>query len=1053
MNELKLVENKIEFFNNIVQSTILHIQTNKSLQILLENEYNTCIQLLSNLNDKIVQLNLYISTNYDKEVIIGKLQVINNELSSILKSYGTESFEKLLTVCFGNNKYIQTNDSILLLKNELLKNYFHPTGYKVVHHKPPDDNTEDTEHFHCSDIMLTSSNFHNKVYGMKVYIKNVSVNKSLIVFGVVDDVVVEFLNNPFISNKLDIIKKNIPSSEKMFHTEMFNKYLSSLSLKELLVSSHTEIYNKFIGYSYLYKIMKNKPLNSIIKDFLLSDLYSKRNMLLLLFFNMDEYENTFIAYILYDLLSNDNNIQDEQNVLFNSMPLIVRQFFYSSMKKIIHNTNDYSNKDVQSVSLEQRIHLLKTPSSVKDKAFIKLKEIKSKTEDNNSKARHYLDGLLNIPFGIFKSEPILNVMANNRAHFNHLTERLIQQNKLNYSIPKKDKYTNMEIIIHVKNIKDAIYNCDANINSVSKTDVNQMKNRMIQGDKQQLIENITTIQSILDNDDDSIDKINKKHTKTDLKQHITKLIQKYSTNESVLNKLCNISTPSITQQEIDVINTHIDHIQTNNTSINKYLCGVGAILDKSVYGNRPAKLQIEKIIGQWINGEQKGYCFGFEGPPGVGKTTLAKKGIADCLKDENEISRPFSFIQMGGDTNGSTIHGHNYTYVGSNWGSIVQILMDTQIMNPIIYIDEVDKISKTEHGREIIGILTHLLDFSQNDKFQDKFFHGIEVDMSKALFILSYNDPSMIDPILLDRIHRIQFQYLSTEDKIVITKLYLLPEILSNMGLDEMIVIDDIAIQYLVEKYTLESGVRKLKELLFEIIGEININIFKNMIQLESYPIHITIPDIQTYLKDRNEVIPPEIYDHSHVGIINGMWANSLGQGGILKIFAQFFPSAHFMDLKLTGLLEKVMQESMHVAETLSWSLTSKERKEVIVSDKHKYGIHIHAGEGSVSKDGPSGGVAITTLIYSLLNDLKIRNNFAITGEIDLNGNVCEIGGLDLKIIGSIKSGVTSFIFPHKNIKDYHKLLKKYDNNDIFTNISFYPVNTIHEVFEIIFDN
>ena len=161
---------------------------------------------------------------------------------------------------------------------------------------------------------------------------------------------------------------------------------------------------------------------------------------------------------------------------------------------------------------------------------------------------------------------------------------------------------------------------------------------------------------------------------------------------------------------------------------------------KSVYGHENAKIEIEKIIGQWINGENKGYCFGFEGCPGVGKTSLAKKGIADCLKDEDGVSRPFSFIKIGGDSNGSTLHGHNYTYVGSTWGSIVQILMDTQIMNPIIYIDEVDKISKTENGKELIGILTHLLDFSQNDSFQDKYFNGVNIDLSKVLFILSYND-------------------------------------------------------------------------------------------------------------------------------------------------------------------------------------------------------------------------------------------------------------------------------------------------------------------------
>ena len=171
-------------------------------------------------------------------------------------------------------------------------------------------------------------------------------------------------------------------------------------------------------------------------------------------------------------------------------------------------------------------------------------------------------------------------------------------------------------------------------------------------------------------------------------------------------------------------------------------------LDTSVYGHETAKKQISRIIGQWINGEQDGYCFGFEGPPGIGKTSIAKFGLANCLKDDQGNSRPFSMIQMGGDCQGSTLVGHSYTYVGSNWGNVVQILIDTKCMNPIIFIDEVDKVSNTEHGRELIGILTHLLDPTQNDSFQDKYFAGINIDVSRALFVLSYNSPEAIDRIL-----------------------------------------------------------------------------------------------------------------------------------------------------------------------------------------------------------------------------------------------------------------------------------------------------------------
>ena len=135
--------------------------------------------------------------------------------------------------------------------------------------------------------------------------------------------------------------------------------------------------------------------------------------------------------------------------------------------------------------------------------------------------------------------------------------------------------------------------------------------------------------------------------------------------------------------------------------------GITNTINNSVHGHNNAKRQLERIIGQWITGEQSGYCFGFEGPPGVGKTSLAKKGLAKCLKDNEGVERPFSFIAMGGASNGSTLAGHNYTYVGSTWGKIVDILMESKCMNPIIFIDELDKISNTENGKELTGILTH----------------------------------------------------------------------------------------------------------------------------------------------------------------------------------------------------------------------------------------------------------------------------------------------------------------------------------------------------------
>jgi ATP-dependent Lon protease len=414
-------------------------------------------------------------------------------------------------------------------------------------------------------------------------------------------------------------------------------------------------------------------------------------------------------------------------------------------------------------------------------------------------------------------------------------------------------------------------------------------------------------------------------------------------------------------------------------------------------------------------------------------------------------------IQMGGDSNGSTLHGHNYTYVGSTWGSIVQILIDKRCMNPIIFIDEVDKISRTEHGKEIVGILTHLLDPAQNDCFQDKYFTGIDLDLSKALFILSYNDVDAIDKILLDRVHRIKFNSLTLEDKLVISKTHILPDVYKKMGLEDTIVFADDVLKFIIDEYTSESGVRKLKEIMFEIVGEINLDILKNNDTDYELPINISIADIKTkYFKDKREVIIRKVPEESLVGFANGMFATSHGNGGTLPIHAKFFPSEQFLELKLTGLQQDVMRESMHVSLTVAWNLTSEERKKQVRSlydgENNKYGINIHPGDGSVQKDGPSAGGIITIALYSLLNDIPIKAKTAMTGEIQMSGDITAIGGLNYKILGSIKAGVREFIYPKENKKDFEEFYEKYKNDAVLKDIKFHEVSHVSEALELILD-
>jgi ATP-dependent Lon protease len=277
------------------------------------------------------------------------------------------------------------------------------------------------------------------------------------------------------------------------------------------------------------------------------------------------------------------------------------------------------------------------------------------------------------------------------------------------------------------------------------------------------------------------------------------------------------------------------------------------------------------------------------------------------------------------------------------------------------------------------------------------------------------------------------------------------------MGLQGVIQFTKDVLKFIIDEYTCESGVRKLKEILFEIVGEINLEILKNFETTYDIPINISIEDIKTkYFKDKQEMLIRKVSDKNEIGYINGMYATSIGTGGTLPIHAKYFPSDKFLDLKLTGLQQDVMRESMHVSLTVAWNLTSLERQLELRQKydiiNNKCGINIHTGDNAVSKDGPSGGCAITCALYSLLNNISIKPEFGITGEIQMSGEVTAIGGLNYKILGSIKSNVKSFIFPKENEKDFNEFLEKYKEDSIIKGVKFYPISNVTEALDLILD-
>jgi ATP-dependent Lon protease len=1008
-----LIEDRIVHIRSIIRNTILSIQNYKKMNIFSNSDVAICMSTLTELYESTNDIMSRLKTE-TIDTSISSLQKIIDKMSLIISGYGTQNMDDLLYITFGSEFANFTGSDEMMGKFALIKKHIHPTGYKIITSKTRTKTDklcldkigeahviDKSPMLECFDYDKPTASFQYKVGGVKLVLVS-STNKTMVITGIVDEINVAYITNPYIARRMREIE-----------TTALQTFLGAMTLKDILINGNgdiAKISNKILmtGVS-----CKRDKLETTISKFTDYDMCGQRNMIIeLLLCDQADMETQYIAYLLYDLLA--SNVKEgldsnEQVMIYDSMSWKIKCLFKDAMKHTIKYTQQISQKyDISRVSLEQQVYLMRVPDAVKDRAIVKLKEIKGKSDESGAKARQYLEGLLKIPFGIHREEPIMRSTKDMNAKF----ANLIESSTSILPITKKTNYTNVEIGRYLNDLGDKLTR-EIGLDKMSVAQINSV---------------ISQIVSI----------------PTTLKTKAAKIteINRYLETATVDDKL------RIFQSLVPLAGD-IQTLTRDLVNFRKSIGEVEEILDGSVHGHEHAKKQLTKVVCQWISGTQTGYSFGFEGSPGVGKTSLAKNGLSQCLKDENGEPRPFFLIALGGSCNGSSLQGHGYKYVNSIWGEIAQAAMDAKCMNFIILFDEVDKISNTEQGKEITGILTHLIDPTQNDQFQDKYFNGVPIDLSKGLFIFSYNDPNKIDSILLDRIHRVKFDNLTTDDKLVIARKYIIPEIETKMGFSGVVEISDEIILEIVNSYTMEPGVRKFKEIMYDLFGEINIELLKHEDIFREIPVVIKLDDLENkYLKKKSKVREKKIHDHPTVGTICGLWANALGKGGIIPIEVSSFPSSVFMDLKLTGMQGDVMKESMNVAKTLAFSLCDEVTKKRILEEYKNKGIHIHTPDGATNKDGPSAGTAETTAIYSLLTNRPILNTVAITGEMDLNGNVTAIGGLEHKIDGGIRAGVTKFLFPKENAKEFKDYMEKHTPP---ANIEFVEVSTIQEVFPHVF--
>lgn len=268
----------------------------------------------------------------------------------------------------------------------------------------------------------------------------------------------------------------------------------------------------------------------------------------------------------------------------------------------------------------------------------------------------------------------------------------------------------------------------------------------------------------------------------------------------------------------------------------KFLSDTRDSLDKAVYGMQPAKTQVMQLLAQWIaNPGSVGNVIALKGPMGVGKTSFAKNGVANVLK------RPFEFFSLGGATDSAGFVGHSYTYEGSMWGRVVDSLISARSMNPVMYFDELDKVSETAHGQEIISMLIHLTDRSQNSQFHDRYFAGIDIDLSQCLFVFSFNDESKVHPILKDRMQVIHCTGYSADDKFQIVEKYVWPQMLERTNFKDLKITNE-AIKFLIREYSSEEeGVRTLIRALETLTTRINLLRIADESTAKSYPFYLKI--------------------------------------------------------------------------------------------------------------------------------------------------------------------------------------------------------------------
>lgn len=513
------------------------------------------------------------------------------------------------------------------------------------------------------------------------------------------------------------------------------------------------------------------------------------------------------------------------------------------------------------------------------------------------------------------------------------------------------------------------------------------------------------------------------------RQKILELQLEEDTEKHLMKEVSKLAKQPYSSAEAAVIRNYLDvclEMPWNVTTRERVSVDAARkVLERDHYGLEKVKERIlETIAVRQMNPESKGQIICLVGPPGVGKTSIA-------ISVAKALNRKLARLSLGGVRDEADIRGHRRTYIGSMPGRIIEAISRSGSMNPLLLLDEIDKLGSDYRGDPAAALL-EVLDSEQNYAFRDHFLE-IPVDLRKVMFITTANTTDTIPRPLLDRMEVIQLSSYTDEEKVQIARRHLLPKLLVEHGLKKSALrMDDGVLRAVIRDYTRESGVRKLERRLAAICRKADMRLLAGDVKR----ITVTEKDLPKLL-DCQPYPPALCTEREEIGVVNGLaWTENGGE--ILEV--EVLACDGTGKLELTGNLGDVMKESAQAA------LSCLRSRAAVLGIEPNFwkekDIHVHFPEGAVPKDGPSAGIAVTTAMLSALTDRKIRAGIAMTGEVTLRGRVLPIGGLKEKSMAAMRNGVGTVLIPKDNERDLEEI-----DQTVRAALRFVPVGTVDEVF------